>query len=149
MEPRLNFYKASPDAAKALMALETALSHLSHLSIEPLLMDLVKLRASQINGCAYCVDIHTRDARQKGETERRLYAIAVWRDTPFFTPRERAALAWTEALTRLPETHAPYADYAQMREQFSEKESVDLTLVISTINVWNRFGVGYRLAPAA
>lgn len=146
MQQRLNFYKASPDAAKALMALETALTHLT---VEPLLMDLVKLRASQVNGCAYCVDIHTRDARQKGETERRLYAVAVWRETPFFTPRERAALAWTEALTRLPETHAPDADYAQMREQFSEQESVDLTLVISTINVWNRFGVGYRLAPAA
>jgi AhpD family alkylhydroperoxidase len=146
MEQRLNFYKASPDAAKALMALETALSRLS---IEPLLMDLVKLRASQINGCAYCVDMHTRDARQKGESERRLYAISVWRETPFFTARERAALAWTEALTRLPDTHAPDADYAQMREQFSEKESVDLTLVISTINVWNRFGVGYRMAPAA
>lgn len=146
MQQRLNFYKASPDAAKALMALETSLKHLT---IEPLLMDLVKLRASQINGCAYCVDMHAREARQKGETERRLHAVALWRETPFFTPRERAALAWTEALTRLPDTHAPDADYAQMREQFNEQESVDLTLVISTINVWNRFGVGYRLAPAA
>ncbi len=146
MQPRLNFYKASPEAAKSLMALETALASLS---IEPLLVDLVKLRASQINGCAYCVDMHSRDARNKGETERRLYAIAVWRETPFFTPRERAALAWTEALTRLADTHAPDADYAQMREAFTERESVDLTLVIGTINIWNRFGVGYRLSPAA
>jgi len=146
MEQRLNFYKASPDAAKALMALETALPRLS---IEPLLIDLVKLRASQINGCAYCVDMHSRDARKKGETERRLYAVAVWRETPFFTPRERAAFAWTEALTRLADTHAPDDAYAEMRAAFSEQESVDLTLVIGTINIWNRFGVGYRLSPAA
>lgn len=146
MEQRLNFYKASPDAAKALMALESALPRLS---IEPLLIDLVKLRASQINGCAYCVDMHTHDARKKGETERRLYAVAVWRETPFFTPRERAALAWTEALTRLPDTHAPDTDYAQMREAFNDQESVDLTLVIGAINIWNRFGVGYRMSPAA
>jgi len=146
MEQRLNFYKASPDAAKALMALETALPRLS---IEPLLIDLVKLRASQINGCAYCVDMHSRDARKKGETERRLYAVAVWRETPFFTPRERAAFAWTEALTRLADTHAPDDAYAEMRAAFSEQESVDLTLLIGTINIWNRFGVGYRLSPAA
>ena len=146
MEQRLNFYKASPDAAKALMALETALPRLS---IEPLLIDLVKLRASQINGCAYCVDMHSRDARKKGETERRLYAVAVWRETPFFTPRERAAFAWTEALTRLADTHAPDEAYAEMRSAFNEQESADLTLVIGTINIWNRFGVGYRLSPAA
>jgi len=145
MEQRLNFYKASPDAAKALMALETSLPRLS---IEPLLVDLVKLRASQINGCAYCVDMHSRDARKKGETERRLYAVAVWRETPFFTPRERAAFAWTEALTRLADTHAPDEAYAEMRSAFNEQESVDLTLVIGAINIWNRFGVGYRLSPA-
>jgi len=138
MEQRLNFYKASPDAAKALMALETSLPRLS---IEPLLVDLVKLRASQINGCAYCVDMHSRDARKKGETERRLYAVGVWRETPFFTPRERAAFAWTEALTRLADTHAPDEAYAEMRSAFNEQESV-------AINIWNRFGVGYRLSPA-
>jgi AhpD family alkylhydroperoxidase len=146
MEPRLNFYKASSEAMKALMALEGVLAKLT---IEPLLIDLVRLRASQINGCAYCVDLHCRDARKKGETERRLYALAVWRETPFFTPRERAALAWTEALTRLPDTHAPDEIYAELRVQFSEQESVDLTLVIGAINVWNRLGVGFRLAPAA
>ncbi len=146
MEQRLNFYKASPDAAKALMALETALPRLS---IEPLLVDLVKLRASQINGCAYCVDMHSRDARKKGETERRLYAVAVWRETPFFTPRERAAFAWTEALTRLAETHVPDEAYTELRSAFGEQESADLTLLIGTINIWNRFGVGFRLSPAA
>jgi AhpD family alkylhydroperoxidase len=142
MEQRLNFYKASPNATKVLMVLETALHKLS---IEPLLVDLVKLRASQINGCAYCVDMHTRDARKKGETERRLYGVSVWHETPFFTPRERAAFAWTEALTRLPDTGAPDEDYATMRAEFSEQESVDLTLIIGAINVWNRFGVGYRM----
>ena len=98
MEPRLDFYKASPEALKALIALEVALGKLD---LDPLLIDLVKLRASQINGCAYCVDLHASDARKKGETERRLYAVPVWRETPFFTSRERAALAWTEAITRI------------------------------------------------
>src|SRR5881409_1487249 len=141
MEQRLDFYKASPEAMKALMALEIAVSKLG---IEPALQELVRLRASQINGCAFCVDLHTSDARKKGETERRLYAVSVWRETPFFTPRERAAFAWTEALTRLADTHAPDDAYAEMRAAFSEQESVDLTLVIGTINIWNRFGVGYR-----
>jgi AhpD family alkylhydroperoxidase len=131
---------------KALMALEGTLAKLS---IEPPLIDLVKLRASQINGCAYCVDLHSRDLRKNGETERRLYAVVVWREAPFFTPRERAAFAWTEALTRLPDTHAPDEAYAEMRAQFSEQESVDLTLVIGAINVWNRYGVGFRLSPPA
>ena len=98
MEQRLDFYKASPDALKALIALEVAVGKLG---LEPALLDLVKLRASQINGCAFCVDLHASDLRKKGETERRLYAVPVWRETPFFTPRERAALAWTEAITQV------------------------------------------------
>ena len=97
MEQRLDFYKASPDALKALIALEVAVGKLG---LEPALLDLVKLRASQINGCAFCVDLHASDLRKKGETERRLYAVPVWRETPFFTPRERAALGWTEAITQ-------------------------------------------------
>ena len=112
-------------------------------------MNLVKLRASQINGCAYCVDSHSADARKAGETERRLYAVAAWRETPFFSQRERAALAWTESLTRLPDTHAPDADYEAVRAQFSAAELVDLTLVIGAINIWNRLGVGFRKMPAA
>ena len=141
MTQRLDFYKASPDAMKAMIALEGAITKLG---LEPALLDLVKLRASQINGCAYCVDLHSSDLRKKGETERRLYAVPVWRETPFFSPRERAALTWTEALTLLPQTHAPDADFAAMREQFSERELVDLTLAIGTINTWNRLSVGFR-----
>ena len=141
MEQRLDFYKASPDAMKALIALEGAIARLG---LDPQLLDLVKLRASQLNGCAYCVDLHAADLRKKGDTERRLYALPVWREAPFFTPRERAALAWTEALTLLPQTHAPDADFAAVREQFSERELVDLTLAIGTINTWNRLSVGFR-----
>ena len=146
MTARINFYAASADAIKALSALEVAVSKLG---LEPSLLELVKLRASQINGCAYCVDLHTTDARKAGESERRLHGVSVWRETPFFTPRERAALAWTEALTQLSLTHAPDADYALLAAQFNDKEMVDLTLAISTINSWNRFAVGFRKMPAA
>lgn len=145
MTPRLDFYTASPEALKAMLALDAAVSKLP---LEKPLIELVKLRASQLNGCAFCVDLHSSDARKRGETERRLYAVAVWRESPFFTPRERAALAWTEALTRLAETHAPDEDYAQLAEQFSERERVDLTLAISTINSWNRLAVGFRKIPS-
>ena len=145
MTPRLDFYTASPDALKAMLALDAAVRKLP---VEKPLIELVKLRASQLNGCAFCVDLHSTDARKRGETERRLYAVAVWRESPFFTPRERAALAWTEALTRLSETHAPDEDYAQLAEEFSERERVDLTLAISTINSWNRLAVGFRKIPS-
>ena len=146
MTARANFYTASPDAMKAMVALETAVGKLG---LEPSLLELVKLRASQINGCAFCVDTHTTDARKAGETERRLHGVLVWRETPFFTPREQAALAWTEALTQVSTTHAPDADYELVKEHFSDKEQVDLTLAIITINAWNRFGVGFRKMPAA
>ncbi|WJV25094.1 MULTISPECIES: carboxymuconolactone decarboxylase family protein [Pseudomonas] len=146
MQPRIDFYTASPDALKAMIALETAVSKLL---LEKSLIELVKLRASQINGCAFCVDMHTADARKSGETERRLYAVSVWRETPFFTDRERAALAWTESLTRLSETHAPDADYELLSSQFSPSEQVDLSLAIATINSWNRLAVGFRKMPQA
>lgn len=146
MQPRIDFYTASPDALKAMIALETAVSKLP---LEKTLIELVKLRASQINGCAFCVDMHTADARKGGETERRLYAVSVWRETPFFTPRERAALAWTESLTLLSETHAPDEDYAQLSAEFDAKEMVDLTVAITTINAWNRLAVGFRKMPQA
>ena len=145
MEQRLDFYKTSPDAIKALMALEVAVSKLG---IEPALHELVRLRASQVNGCAYCVDLHTSDARKKGETERRLYAVSVWRETPFFTPRERAALGWTEAITRIADTHAPDESYDALRAEFSEVECVNLTLAIGLINSWNRLAIGFRKMPA-
>ncbi|QLL11446.1 carboxymuconolactone decarboxylase family protein [Pseudomonas chlororaphis] len=146
MQPRIDFYTASPDALKAMIALETAVSKLP---LEKSLIELVKLRASQINGCAFCVDMHTADARKSGETERRLYAVSVWRETPFFTDRERAALAWTESLTRVSETHAPDADYELLSSQFSPCEQVDLSLAIATINSWNRLAVGFRKMPQA
>ena len=145
MEQRLDLYKASPDAIKALVALEAAVSKLG---IDPALQELVRLRASQINGCAFCVDLHSSDARKKGETERRLHAVTVWRETPFFTPRERAALAWTEAVTLIAATHAPDADHAELAAHFTEAERMNLTLAIGLINVWNRLAIAFRKMPA-
>ena len=144
MNQRTDFYKASPDALKAMIALEGAVNKLG---LEPSLLDLIKLRASQINGCAFCVDLHSTDLRKAGESERRVYAVAVWRETPFFTERERAALAWTEAITLLPQTHAPDADYEALAAHFSEAEQVNLTVAIATINSWNRLAVGFRKGP--
>jgi AhpD family alkylhydroperoxidase len=146
MKQRLDFYKASPEAIKAMVALEVAVSKLG---IDPALQELVRLRASQVNGCAYCVDLHSGDARKKGETERRLYAVPVWRETPFFTPRERAALGWTEAITRIADTHAPDEAYEALRAEFSEVECVNLTLAIGLINSWNRLAIGFRKMPTA
>lgn len=142
--PRIDFYTAAPEAMKAMMAMEVAIGKLG---LEPSLVELVKLRASQINGCAYCVDMHAADMRKQGENERRMHAVAVWRETPFFTPRERAALAWTEALTLLAQTRAPDADYAALAEYFTPAEMVAVTLAINAINSWNRFGVGFRKLP--
>jgi AhpD family alkylhydroperoxidase len=144
MQSRLDFYSASPAAIQAMIAFDTAVKALA---LEPRLVELVKLRASQLNGCAYCVDLHSRDAKRQGDTDRRLHALAVWRESPFFSERERAALAWTESLTRLFETHAPDADYAWLSEHFDERERVDLTLVINAINSWNRLAVGFRKLP--
>jgi AhpD family alkylhydroperoxidase len=115
--------------------------------LEPLLLELVKLRASQINGCAYCVDMHTKDARVMGETEQRLYGLVVWRETPFYTERERAALLWTESLTLISETHVPTEVYDEVRQHFSEAEMVNLTLAIVQINGWNRFAIAFRDVP--
>jgi len=143
---RLDFAKASPSAYKALLGVE---NYVRESGLEHGLLELVKLRASQINGCGYCVDMHAADARKAGESERRLYAVAVWRETPFFSPRERAALAWTEALTRLSEQPALDADYAALREQFGEREMVDLSLAIAAINSWNRLAIGFGAQPAA
>jgi AhpD family alkylhydroperoxidase len=145
MSPRIDFYTASPEALKALIALEGAVNKLG---IDPVLLELIKLRASQINGCAFCVDMHTTDMRKAGETERRIAAVVVWEEAPFFTPRERAVLGWTEAITRIADTRAPDAVYGELVEHFSAKEMVDLTLAISTINSWNRLAIGFRKAPA-
>jgi AhpD family alkylhydroperoxidase len=146
MEPRLDFYKASPDAIKAMLAFSAATEKLG---LEKPLLELVKLRASQINGCAFCVDMHATDARKGGESERRLYALAVWHETPFFTPRERAALAWTEAVTRISTSGAPDDVYAALGAEFTPKEQMDLTLAISMINSWNRLAISFRMMPSA
>lgn len=143
--PRFDFSTAAPDVIKAMYGLEAPLRRQS--GLEARLLDLVKMRASQINGCAYCLDMHSKDARAAGETEQRLYALNAWRETPFYTDRERAALEWTEALTLISETHAPDDVYESVRKQFSETEMTNLTLAIVAINGWNRFAIGFR-APA-
>ena len=145
MESRLNFYKASPDAMKALMGLE---QHLGRSSLEKPLVELVRLRASQINGCAYCVDLHSGDARKAGESERRLAAVVVWKETPFFSDRERAALEWTEALTLVAQSHVPDEVWARVKPHFTPEEIADLTLLVSAINAWNRFAIAFRKTPA-
>jgi AhpD family alkylhydroperoxidase len=144
MEQRLDAGAASPEAMKAVLGVET---YIRGCGLEPGLIDLVKMRASQINGCAFCLDMHSHDARRLGETEQRLYLLEAWREVPFYSPRERAALGWTEALTWVAETHAPDADYAELRRQFSEREAVDLTTLIGLINLWNRLCVGFRIQP--
>jgi AhpD family alkylhydroperoxidase len=141
METRLNAFKASPEGIAAMTKLE---EYVRHCGLEFSLIELVKTRASQINGCAFCLHMHTSDARAAGESEARLYLLSAWRESTLYTPRERAALAWTEALTMLPDTGAPTKDYEQGVANFTEKEFVDLTLLIGAINVWNRISVGFR-----
>jgi AhpD family alkylhydroperoxidase len=144
MQPRIEYAKAAPGAMTAILGLET---YVRHCGLEHSLLELVKLRASQINGCAYCVDMHTKDARAQGETEQRLYAVIVWEDTPFFTTRERSALAWTEAVTLVGQGHVPDDVYQQARGSFSETELVNLTMAIIVINGWNRLAISFRTVP--
>ena len=118
--------------------------YLANSGIDPKLLHLLKLRASQINGCAYCIDMHSKDARAAGETEQRLYELNAWRETPFYTDRERAALEWTESLTLISQTHAPDDVYERVRARFSEKEIVDLTYAVAMINTWNRLAIAVR-----
>lgn len=145
MEQRLDFYKANPNAVKALLALE---EQISKSSLGKPLAELVRLRASQINGCAYCVDMHATDARKGGETDRRLAAVIVWRETPFFTERERAALEWTEAVTLVSHDRVPDTVWENVKPHFNDGEMVDLTLLVSAINSWNRFAIAFRKMPA-
>ena len=144
MEPRLNFYKAGPDAMKAMMGLE---QQIAKSGLEKPLVELVRLRASQINGCAYCVDMHSKDARKAGEDERRLSLVTVWHEAPGFSDRERAALEWTEAVTQVAQTHVPDEVWNRVKPQFTPEELVDLTLLVSTINAWNRFAIAFRKLP--
>ncbi|HUW25671.1 MAG TPA: carboxymuconolactone decarboxylase family protein [Gallionella sp.] len=146
MQPRLDVSKVAPDVYKAMSALETCIKQSG---LESSLLELVKTRASQINNCAFCLDMHTKDARAHGETEQRLYTLPAWHETPFFTPRERAALAWTEALTNVAETHVPDDVYDIACKHFTEKELADLSLAIVAINGWNRLAVAFRKVPGS
>ncbi|WOH82844.1 carboxymuconolactone decarboxylase family protein [Bradyrhizobium sp. BEA-2-5] len=141
MKPRMNFYQAAPETIKALVAVE---NQIAATGIEKSLIELVKIRASQINGCAFCINMHSEDARKRGETEQRIYLLDAWRESPLYTERERAALAWTESVTLVAETHAPDADYEAVRAQFSDSELVNLTTLIGAINAWNRIAIGFR-----
>lgn len=144
MESRIDYYAAAPEVMKAMLALEKAVVTSG---LEKSLIELVKTRASQINGCAFCIDMHTRDAMKGGETATRLLLLDAWREAPFYSRRERAALAWTEALTLISETHAPDEDWAALKAEFSEGEIVKLSLLIATINAWNRLAIGFRSVP--
>ena len=144
MEPRLNFFKANPEAMKALSGVE---QHIARAGLEKPLMELVRVRASQINGCAYCLDRHTSDALKAGESARRLGTLPAWRESPFFDERERAALEWTEALTLVAARGVTDEVWQRVHPHFDEGELVDLTLAINTVNAWNRFAIGFRKLP--
>jgi len=146
MEQRLDYAKAAPDGVGVLRELER---YLKKSGLEPDLVELVKLRASQINGCAYCIDMHTKDARSRGESEQRLYGITAWRETPFYSERERAALAWTESLTRISDDQVPEEIYQQVKQHFTERELVDLTLAVIAINSWNRLAISFRTSAGS
>ncbi|RKH39143.1 carboxymuconolactone decarboxylase family protein [Corallococcus sp. AB050B] len=141
MKPRMNPFAVAPDALSLMVDFS---KKVEALGLEPSLCELVKIRASQINGCAFCIHLHTRDARAQGMTEERIYLLDGWRESPLYTDRERAALGWTEALTLVSETHAPDEDYAALKPHFTEEEIVKLTLMIGVINSWNRFAIGFR-----
>lgn len=143
---RIDYGKVAPDAVAAMRHLE---AYVRSCGLEPSLLELVRLRASQLNGCAYCIDMHTKDARSAGEAEQRLYTVAVWEETGFFTARERAALAWTEAVTRLGPDRVSDDVYRLAREQLGERELVDLTIAVIAINGWNRLGVAFRPEPGS
>jgi AhpD family alkylhydroperoxidase len=144
MEARFNYAKAAPGAYKAMLGLE---QYLRECGLEESLLRLVKLRASQINGCAYCLDMHWKDLRAIGENEQRLYSLDAWRECPFYSDRERAALQWTEAVTLISDGHVPDEVYEKVRLHFSEKELSDLTLAVATINGWNRLLISSRAVP--
>jgi AhpD family alkylhydroperoxidase len=141
MEARLRYAIAAPGARQAMLQLE---EYVQNCGLEKSLIRLVEIRASQINGCAFCLDMHTKDARAEGETEQRLYVLAGWREAPFYSERERAALEWTEAVTLVAENHIPDEVYERVRPHFSDEELVNLTMAINAINSWNRLNVAFR-----
>ena len=145
MQTRLDFFNADQDAIKALMGVE---KHINKGTLDILLKELVRLRASQINGCAFCLDMHVTDARKAGESERRMATVSAWRETPFFSERERAALEWTESLTLVSQNHVPDSVWDTVRPHFTDAELVELTLLITSINSWNRFAIAFRKMPS-
>jgi AhpD family alkylhydroperoxidase len=144
MQPRIDYRKFNPAPLQALLSME---QYIAGCGLDHKLVHMLKLRASQINGCAYCIDMHSIDARAAGETEQRLYALDAWRETPFYDERERAALAWVEAVTKVAETHVPDSVYEEVRAHFSEQEVLDLTYIAATINAWNRLSIAVRAVP--
>jgi AhpD family alkylhydroperoxidase len=146
MQPRLDYARTAPDGLKAMLGLE---QYARQSGLEAALLELIKIRVSQINGCAFCLDMHTKDARAAGETEQRLYALPAWRETPFFSDRERAALGWAEAVTQVSQTHVSDEIYETVRQHFTEKELADLTLAIVAINGWNRLAISFRSVPGS
>jgi AhpD family alkylhydroperoxidase len=146
MEARFNYAKAAPGVYKAMLGLD---QYLEDCGLEEPLLHLIRLRASQINGCAYCLDMHWKDLRTSGEQEQRLYSLDAWRECPYYTERERAALAWTEAVTLITAGHVPDAVYEEALAHFSEKELSDLTLAVTVINTWNRLSIAARTVPGA
>jgi len=146
MQPRIDYSRSAPGALRAMLDLE---SSVRKSGIETPLLQLVRLRASQINGCAYCIDMHTKDARAEGETEQRLYGLTAWRETPFYSDRERAALEWTEAVTEIGKDHVPDELFERVSKHFSETELANLTLAIVAINGWNRFSIAFRAVPGS
>ena len=147
MQARLQVDKVAPDAVKAVLQVQAYINN--HSGLEPSLLNLVYLRASQINGCAWCIDMHTKDARAIGETEQRLYAVSAWWDTPFFTDRERAAMEWTEVVTLIAKDHVRDEVYERAKKHFNERELVNLTLAVAQINVWNRLNIAFRNVPGS
>jgi len=145
MQPRIDYGKAAPDAVRAIMALER---YVQDSGLPKRLLHLIKLRASQINGCAYCVDMHVKEARKDGHGEQWIALVSAWQESPVYSAEERAVLGWTESLTNLAQTRAPDADFAPLREHFTDDQIAKLTLAIGTINVWNRMAVGFRAQHA-
>jgi AhpD family alkylhydroperoxidase len=144
MQPRLDFYNADPAIMKVLIGVE---NQLAKGTIDILTKELVRLRASQINGCAFCLDMHVTDALKEGESQRRLATVSAWRETPFFSDRERAALEWTESLTLVSQNHVPDAVWEAVRPHFTDAELMELTALITSINSWNRFAIAFRKMP--
>jgi AhpD family alkylhydroperoxidase len=144
MEPRIDLIRLSPEGYKAMLGLE---HYLSTSTVEKKLLHLVKLRVSQINGCAFCLDMHWKDLKVEGETDQRMYSLDAWRETSYYTDRERAALAWAEAVTNISDGHAPDELFEEARQYFSEQELADLTLAVAAINGWNRISIAFRVVP--